>query len=640
MYSSDPLLHSTHPALADCYALLDDCDASAADPRSRLYSGYAGMLRCRHAADLPQLLEQMQQALRQGLHAVGLFSYELGAELQDIAPRAGLTAELACDLTAETQVLLFDRCERLSSVQVTSWLQEREQAACTDAGNAGQRAAGIAQVRASLSEAEFDAAIEQIHAYIEAGDTYQINYTYRVRCHAFGSLPALYRRLRERQPVPYGGLIALPDGSAVLSMSPELFVRHTQGQLMARPMKGTAAASVDSQQNRVRAAVLAADPKNRAENLMIVDLLRNDIGRVAQFGTVQVPQLFEVTRYSSVLQMTSTVQARLRDDASLPEIFSALYPCGSITGAPKHRTMQIIRELEPDPRGFYTGAIGWFDKPEGAQRIGDFCLSVPIRTLVLQAPGADGVRRAEMGVGAGIVHDSDATEEIAECRLKASFLTGLPNEFELFETMYATHAHGCRHLELHLKRFSGSAAYFGFVYDEQQVRHAVQAACSGLAPEGAHRLRLALTQAGVCRVQSAPLAPWPSPVRVLLAKRATEGGDLFLRHKSTVRDRYDAAWRAAEAQGAFDMLFCNSAGELTEGARSNLFVKLAGRWYTPPLGAGVLPGVMRAVLLADPTWNACERTLTLDDLRAAQQVVVCNALRGALPATVDWCQPA
>jgi para-aminobenzoate synthetase / 4-amino-4-deoxychorismate lyase len=611
---------SFHPA-TDCYALLDDCDAGEAEPRSRLHTGFVGALRCDSADELPALFEQMQHALRQGRYAVGLFSYELGMQMQRVDGRRPVHTHAK----PLAQMLLFERCERLSAAQVEHWLATQ-----------AQQHAGIANVSASVDEAQFAAAIGRIHAYIEAGDTYQVNYTYRLRFDAYGAPAALYRRLRARQPVPYGALIVLPDGGAVLSLSPELFIQHAQRMLTARPMKGTAAASGDAQQDAARAAALAVDPKNRAENLMIVDLLRNDLGRIAAVGSVQVPQMFNVERYSGVLQMTSTLNARLRDDASLADVFAALYPCGSITGAPKRRTTQIIDELEPDARGIYTGAIGWFDAPQGAQHIGDFCLSVPIRTLALQAPGDDGVRQGEMGVGAGIVHDSIAADEYAECRLKASFLAGLPNEFALFETMHATRDGGCRHLDLHLRRLFASARYFGFACDEARIRATLRQACDALPPGVPHRLRAALSQDGECHVQCAPLAPLNASVRVLLAEERTEACELFLRHKTTVRERYDAAWRAAEARGAFDTLFFNANGDLTEGGRSNVFLKLDGRWYTPPLAAGVLPGVMRAVLLADPVWNACERRLTRDDLRAAEQIVVCNALRGALPATVTW----
>ena len=596
----------------DCFALLDDRDGA-----SRLYTGHVATLACADAAALPGVLQNMQDAMAQGLHAVGLFSYELGAQMQGVEARAGEPL---------SQVLLFAHCERLSAQQVGDWLAQ----------SSDGRPAGIAQLRSDVDERAFNDAIARIHDWIAAGDTYQINYTYRLRFDAFGGIHALYARLRERQPVPYGALIALPDGGAVLSLSPELFVRHEQGVLTARPMKGTAAAGADAALDAASAVRLASDPKNRAENLMIVDLLRNDLGRIARVGSVTVPAMFEVSRYSAVLQMTSTVQARLRDDVSLQDVFMALYPCGSITGAPKRRTMQIIRELEPSARGFYTGAIGWFDAQKDGAAVGDFCLSVPIRTLHLQAPDAGGLHRGEMGVGAGIVHDSVAADEYAECLLKARFLRNLPNQFELFETMLATLENGVALLERHLQRLRASAEYFGIHFSETEARAMVQQACMQFAPNLAHRLRLALDTQGL-RIQSGVLTPLPAIVRIQLEPEPMYSGELFLRHKSSVRARYDAAWRAAEAVGAFDRIFVNERGELTEGGRSNIFLKLNGQWFTPPLSAGVLPGVMRAALLADPAWHASERPLTPDDLRAAQSVVVCNALRGALHVTVDGC---
>ena len=610
---------------SECFALLDD--ASAADPvhaRSRLYSGHTGTLECGDAADWPSLLARMQQELAQGRFAVPVLTYELGGHLLgiDAHPSPGPLA----------QVLVFEHCAHLSSEEVAAWLATREAASSAPTAQPTAHPAGIAGVHANIDQAEFSRALGVIHAYIEAGHTYQVNYTYRLRFDAFGSVFALYRRLRARQPVPYGALVSLPGGGALLSLSPELFVRHTQGELVTRPMKGTAPASIDPLENAQRARALSHDTKNRAENLMIVDLLRNDLGRIAVTGSVKVPALFEVQRYSSVLQMTSTVQARLHPDATLPDILSALYPCGSITGAPKRRTMEIIRELEPAARGVYTGAIGWFDPPQNGRAIGDFCLSVPIRTLALQA-SANGVRRGEMGVGAGIVFDSDAADEYAECQLKARFLTGLANEFEIFETMHVSRAAGCRHRAQHLARLQASASYFGFPFDDGAAAAALDGACAAL-PEGAFRLKLSLTQDGMFQVQCAPLAPIDQPVRLLLAPGATDANDLFLRHKTSIRAGYDDAWREAEAQGAFDMLFFNERDELTEGGRCNVFVKVDGRWWTPPLACGVLPGVMRALLLADPSWNAAERVLTRPMLARAQEIMVCNALRGAMKATL------
>ncbi|NIA53118.1 aminodeoxychorismate synthase component I [Massilia sp. TW-1] len=612
---------------ATVFALLDDASPEGhAQARSRLYDGYAGMLSCQRIDDWPRLLDGLQDALARGLHAVPVLTYELGEQLVGIAPARELHAPLA-------QVLLFERYGMLDAAQVDTWLAQRAQ-------GQGGGPAGIAAVRANVDEPTFAHAIGRIRDYIEAGDTYQVNYTYRIRFDAFGPACALYARLRARQPVPYGALVGLPDGRAVLSLSPELFVRHDAGRLLARPMKGTAPAAADDLVNAVRAQHLAADPKNRAENLMIVDLLRNDLGRIARTGSVGVPALFEVKRYSSVLQMTSTVQAQLAPGTSLQAIFAALYPCGSITGAPKRRTMEIIRELEPAARGIYTGAIGWIDPPPGGgfgtlqgARFGDFCLSVPIRTLTLQ-PEQNGVRHGELGVGAGIVHDSDAGAEYAECRLKAQFLTGLTNDFEIFETIHATRADGCRHLERHLSRLGASAAYFGHPFDAALARAAAQEACAALPDDGPYRVRLALRADGDVVVQTGALAPLNEPVTLLLSDEPTHAHDVFLRHKTSIRSRYDAAWRAAESEGAFDTLFFNERGELTEGGRSNVFVKIAGRWYTPPLSAGVLPGVMRGVLLDDPAWDAIECPLTRESLAHAQEIVVCNALRGVLRAVL------
>ncbi|MET0982921.1 MAG: aminodeoxychorismate synthase component I, partial [Telluria sp.] len=583
------------------FALLDDASAEGqAQAHSRLYTGHAGTLECTHAAGWEGVLAELQAALARGLYAVPLLSYELGAHL------LGIPAKLLDEPLA--RVLLFERCERMTAEGAAAWVATR-------AG--GDTAAGIGGIEANVDEAQFVESIRRIRDYIAAGDTYQVNYTYRLRFDAFGSIFALYGRLRARQPVPYGALVGLPDGSAVLSFSPELFVRYTAcpdgGTLLARPMKGTAPAGEDETTTAKRAAALALDTKNRAENLMIVDLLRNDLGRIAQTGSVAVPKLFEVTRFGAVLQMTSTVTARLRPDATLAEVFGALYPCGSITGAPKRRTMEIIDELEPDARGIYTGAIGWFDPPDAGRDIGDFCLSVPIRTLALgPALGInEEARRGELGVGAGIVFDSDPASEFAECKLKARFLTSLPNAFEIFETIKASWQDGPRHLDQHIARIAASCAWFNRPFDELAARTLVIDACLGLPRDASlHRLRLALDANNRLALTTGPLAPLHEPVRLLLAEETTHSADVFLRHKTSIRSRYDAAWRAAEAQGAFDALFFNERGELTEGGRSNVFVRLGGSWFTPPLSCGLLPGVMRSVMLAAPAWDAQERVIT------------------------------
>ncbi|HDR8916660.1 TPA: aminodeoxychorismate synthase component I [Burkholderia multivorans] len=609
------------------FALLDDCDSTASARSSRLYSGFVRERVCTDPARLDALDAALAQDLRDGLHAVVVGDYEFGRNLQRAQPGH-----------APLRFLLYARCERLSRAEVDAWLAAQD-------GADTPSIAGVAHVRKSVTRDAFGAAIAAVHDALRAGDSYQINYTYRLNFDVFGTPLALYRRLRARQPVRYGALIALPDGAWVVSCSPELFVEKHGELLRARPMKGTAPRSVDPQQDAASAAFLANDPKNRAENVMIVDLLRNDVSRIARTGTVRVPALFSVEPYASVWQMTSTVEAGWRDGTTFADMLRALFPCGSITGAPKHKTMQLIDAIETTPRGLYTGTIGWLDAPrDAAAACGDFCLSVAIRTLTLDAPPAsapagDDRRRGTMGVGAGIVLDSVAADEYAECELKARFLTDADPGFQLFETTCATRADGIRHVDRHLARLQRSADAFGFRFDADALRRAIDARCAALDGDGPYRMKLSLAKDGTLDIVAAALKPLPAgPVRVWLAAdhgfAPTRANDALLLHKTTRRADYDRAWQAAEALGGFDMLFVNERGELTEGGRSNLFVKLDGQWVTPPLASGVLPGVMRAVLLDDPAFGAVERIVTRDDLARAQALLLTNALRGALDAVL------
>lgn len=633
------------------FALLDDCDSTASARSSRLYSGFVRERVCTDPARLDAVDAAVAQDLRDGLHAVVVGDYEFGRNLQRAQPGH-----------APLRFLLYARCERLSRDEVDAWLAQQ------DGGSDAPSIAGVAHVAKSVSRDAFDAAIAAVHDALRAGDSYQVNYTYRLNFDVFGTPLALYRRLRARQPVRYGALVALPDGAWVVSCSPELFVEKHGDVLRARPMKGTAPRSADPRDDAAAAAFLANDPKNRAENVMIVDLLRNDVSRIARTGTVRVPALFSVEPYASVWQMTSTVEAGWREGTTFAQMLRALFPCGSITGAPKYKTMQLIDAIESTPRGLYTGAIGWLDaakqgadsdvpgeRPAGC---GDFCLSVAIRTLTLDeagegadregATGAEarnpatpiaGRRRGTMGVGAGIVLDSVAADEYAECELKARFLTDADPGFQLFETTAATRADGIRHLDRHLARLQRSADAFGFRFDADALRGAIDTHCAALDGDGAYRMKLSLAKDGAIEIIAAPLKPLPAgPVGVLLASAhgfaQTRASDALLLHKTTRRAEYDRAWQAAEALGGFDMLFVNERGEVTEGGRSNVFVKLDGQWVTPPLESGVLPGVMRGVLLDDRVFGATERVVTRDDLARAEALLLTNALRGALDAVL------
>lgn len=467
---------------------------------------------------------------------------------------------------------------------------------------AGDALAGVGGLRPSIGPDAYAAAVERIKELIFAGDCYQVNFTFPLEFDWFGSPLALYARLRQRQPVRYGGFVG-DSKEALVSLSPELFLERVGNRLITRPMKGTAPRSASAEQ-------LRGSTKDCAENLMIVDLLRNDLGRVAENGSVVVDRLFDIEDYPTVWQMVSEVSATVGPDVSFGEILRALFPCGSITGAPKIRAMQIAADLESKPRGLYTGALGWL----GAN--GDFRLNVAIRTLALHAGG-----KGSLGIGSGIVADSQVDAEWAECHLKARFLRDDDPGLLLIETLRREDGVYTR-LQGHLARLKMSAAWLGFTFDESLVLTALAA-----QPEsGQWRVRLTLTKDGTCQVASFLLGDEPPGVQyALLAATPINSTHPLRRHKTTDRALYDEALRAIAGEPAvFDQVFLNERGEVAEGARSNVFVEQDGILLTPPLTSGALPGVLRAELLAEG--RAKEQVLWPADLEDGFWLG--NALRG------------
>jgi len=618
----------------DVFVLLDDCNATAQQPTSRLYTGFVRAHRCTDPRTLDALWRQVEQDQRAGLHAALFADYEWGCKLQ----QAGLASLPANDNSA-LQVLMFTTLTHLSSEGVAQWLQTQE-------GSELPTPAGVCGLQPNIDTARFDADIARIRELIRQGETYQVNYTLRMHAKQFGSPVGLYRRLRAMQPVPYGALAALPknlqgggasDVEWVVSASPELFVRHSAGQLTARPMKGTAPRHADAEADQQQAKWLQHDPKNRAENVMIVDLLRNDLGRISDTGSVKVPALFSVETYKTVHQMTSTVQSHMRAAVRFPDVLRALFPCGSITGAPKLHTMDLIADLESAPRGLYCGAIGWVDAPAAQAGTGDFCLSVAIRTLVLGA-ATNSQRPMTLGVGSGVVLDSEARDEFAETQAKARFLTRMDPGFSLFETLRICDGKA-RNLGYHLRRLRGSAQALGFALDEAELLRTLAAHLATLPVQERFRLRLDLHHDGRMALQHAALMPLPpGPARLLLsASPVPQQEAALLQYKTSLRTAYDAAIQKAIAQQAFDVVFVNERGEVCEGARSNLLVLRGGQWLTPALPSGVLQGVMRMRLLQRYP-SIQEATLSLRDVLSADAVLVCSALRGIQRA--EWVRDA
>jgi len=483
-----------------------------------------------------------------------------------------------------------------------------------------QKVAGIAELCPAVDAARHAAQVRQIHRWIRDGDCYQINLTFPLTFESYGHPLALYVRLRERQPVRYGGFLG-GDDEAILSFSPELFFERVGDQVVTRPMKGTAPRGRTPLEDQANRAALLASAKERAENIMIVDLLRNDLGRLAQPGKVTVEALCAAEAYPTLWQMVSTVAADL-PGVGIAELFAALFPCGSITGAPKIRAMQRIAELEESPRGLYTGAFGWLSPG------GDCRFNVAIRTVEAGPHG-----QARLGVGSGIVIDSDAQREYAECLLKASFLTAFDPGFELVETLRLEEGRYPL-LDLHLERLQASARSLGFACALVSVSAALSAEAAA-RPKALFRVRLTLAHNGSCRVEVSALREEPGKSwRVCLASEALPADDYLLRHKTTARARYDRTLAGLAARPAlFDAIFLNRRGEVCEGARSNVFVERDGVLLTPPLACGLLPGVMRRTLLE--SGRAVEQVLRREDLLQAPALYVGNALRGLLPVVLE-----
>lgn len=562
--------------------------------------------------ELDALDDTLHKGWQKGLYAVLFADYGFGLPLMGIKSERG--GNLALHWFADC-----------ADTDAASWL----------ARHSDGIPAGISTPQSSVSEAEYLDRIRQIHEAIRRGDTYQINYTTRLHLQAYGNPVKLYQRLR--QPVPYAVLSHLPDAQGqsawTLCFSPELFLKiASDGTISTEPMKGTAPILGDGQDER-RAAELQADPKNRAENVMIVDLLRNDLGKIAQIGKVCVPEPFKVSRFGSVWQMTSTIQAQALPDTSFADILRAAFPCGSITGAPKKMSMQIIESLEAEPRGLYTGSIGYLNPSSGGLGF-EGAFNVVIRTLSL-TPLSDGIYQGVYGVGSGIVIDSDPAAEYRECGWKARFLNELRPDFSIFETLRVENRQ-CALLNRHLCRLKTSAQALNLPLPdgcENQIKQYI-----AHLPDGAFRVKALLASDGIS-LSHAVLNHLADKQRVIISPAVLPAQNYLRRFKTTHRALFDQAWQTAETQGAFDSLFFNSDGILLEGGRSNVFIKHRGQWLTPSLDLDILNGIMRQAVLDEPqkylhTNQVIETHITQKTLQEAEEIRLSNALRGIFAAAL------
>jgi len=578
------------------YLLLEDRLTEGAG--GWLYAEPTALIRCDNLDAVDTAFRQIEHGLAQGLHAAGLFSYELGYVLE---PK--LTPLMPAQRDAPLLWFgLFEPPRRIAAEALdAAFASLGPPAPIRDLAFGNDRARHVGQV-------------EQALRLIEAGDVYQINLTFPVRFRYDGDPRRLYGALRSRQPVHHGGMAALGDVT-ILSVSPELWVDVADGQATTRPMKGTGARGTDPATDQQVRDALAADPKQRAENLMIVDLLRNDLARICEPGTVRVPHLFTVETYPSFHTLTSTVTGQLRPGLDLRAQIAALFPCGSIVGAPKIRAAEIIRSLEGQARGVYTGALGAISPNR------NMSFNVAIRTAVVRADGA-----GRYDVGGGIVTDSNPEAEYDEACLKAQVLTDLAEDYGLIETFRWSPMAGFVRLDLHLDRMTRSAAQLGFVFDRPAAIKLLsrQAATWGpSAPD--QRVRLALARTGALELtHSAAVASNPV-LKICLAGARLDPGDPFLAHKTTRRDVYERAFEEASAQGFDEAVFLNRRGEVAEASRNSVFVEVDGQLVTPPLSHGALPGVLRRHLIQ--TGQTIEADVSLRHLQSCP-IRLGNSLHG------------
>ena len=562
------------------FVLVDDARPGG---RALLFTQPLTIVETRDFADVRSCLARLR-----GHEAAGFLAYEAGHALEDrLAPLRAAPTE------ADPPLLWFGLFDRAEEIDAPGWLPD------PDGGWCGR-------AHPLVARADYEAGVARVLDHILDGDIYQANLTFQAQVRIAGHPLAVYAALRRRQEAGHGAVV-FTGTHWILSLSPELFFTVEGSRVTTRPMKGTAPPGTDPE-------ALRDDPKQRAENLMIVDLLRNDLSRVARTGSVAVPRLFEVETYPTVLQLTSTVTADLDEGKDAIDLLQAIFPCGSITGAPKIRAMEIIHELESGPRAVYCGAIG------RVAPTGEAAFNVAIRTLTM-TPGAN---RARIGLGAGIVADSRPPDEWRECLGKGDFLADR-RPFDLIETMRFDPHEGLAEIDRHLARMKASAEALDFAFDRHEARNELQAATFRV---GASKVRLRLSRSGAMAIEVRPLGPLPEgPVPVRLLVRTLAADDFRLAHKTSDRSFYDDP-RAAS--GAFEVAFTDKDGWLTEGSFTSLFVMKNGKLATPPLSRGVLPGVLRARLLDEG--EAVEADLRAEDI--AEGFWIGNSVRGLLPARI------
>ncbi|MDP2924137.1 MAG: aminodeoxychorismate synthase component I [Candidatus Omnitrophota bacterium] len=578
---------------------LETANFDKENKNSFLFNDFQDILTFKYGDDLDIFFEKVENYLRNGFWLCGYFTYEFGYFLEP--------ALFSLRENNKYPLAWLAVCKKPVQINHAAYKFHFEQR---------NLLYSIKNIEPTVKPEEYYSQLVKIKSYLEEGLTYQVNLTFKTKFDFSGDIIDLYLGLRKAQPTSYMAFINTGK-DFILSLSPELFFRIERNKIITKPMKGTIARGLSAEDDEKNKAWLNTNTKIRAENLMIVDLLRNDLGKISK--KVWTARLFEIEKYKTLYQMTSTIKAKLKSNIKVKEIFSALFPSGSVTGAPKIKTMQLIKSLEKEPRGIYTGAIGYISPKR------EMCFNVAIRTVTISD------NKGEMGIGGGIVYDSDAKSEYEEALLKSEFLTKDFCEFSLIESLLWQKDKGYFLLDLHLNRLKKSWHYFSIPGNLNKIHRALKSLEKELK-KGKFKIRLLLSGDGEVQIEKEPLGVLAEPVKLRISSYRIKPQDIFLYHKTTKRQLYDEELMRARKEGFFEVIFFNTQDEVTEGSFTNVFISKNRRLYTPPIKCGLLGGVLRQYLIEQG--QVQEKVLYLKDILSADKLYIGNSVRGLLCAQI------
>ncbi|HRS06234.1 MAG TPA: aminodeoxychorismate synthase component I [Candidatus Ratteibacteria bacterium] len=594
----------------DSFALFDTSLCDSENYRSVICYDLCERIQIEDFSEIKEKIDTVEKITKSGYHAVCVIPYEAGLALE---PSCGYKEKLPYPC-----VFLFFKKNLIFNHNSGEFLEDIPDDFLLKSVNTRW---AMKRLWFDTHYREYSGKIKKIKYLIEQGETYQVNYTIRCRFNFSGSVFGMYLDLRERQRVPYSALIRCND-HFILSFSPELFFRKQDNLIKVRPMKGTIKRGKNQSQDKRYKNNLSNSIKNKAENLMIVDMMRNDLGKICVYGSVVTESLFQIEKYETLYQMTSTIKGTLKKNIKFSDIIKAIFPSASITGAPKIRTMQIISELEKSHRKIYTGTIGILYPDNSA------VFNVAIRTILIKK------NLGEMGVGGGIVYDSKPDKEYLECLLKSAFLVSACKKIQLIETMRWSKKEGYFLLDLHLKRLQKSAEFFKFEYNRKKIISLLEKLTSNFDPDNIYKIRLLLFQNGSISISFQKIDFLNlEKQKTSISNRKIDPENLFLYHKTTVRDIYEHTYKKAIENGYFDIIFENKFGEITEGCITNIFVEKNGILYTPPISCGLLPGILREYLIKKNV--AKEKIITKNEIFSADKIYLGNSVRGLIQVSIE-----